>query len=69
MERFSKCAEPLTELLKKGNKWSWTSQCQKAFDNLKNAMMEGPVLGIVDVTKPFVVKTDALDFALGDILL
>ena len=31
--------------------------------------MEGPVLGIVDVTKPFEVETDASDFAPGGVLL
>ncbi|XP_022971652.1 uncharacterized protein LOC111470335 [Cucurbita maxima] len=46
VEGFSKRAELLTELLKEGNKWSWTSRCQEAFDNLKNDMMEEPVLGI-----------------------
>ena len=69
VEGFSKRACPLTELLKKGNKWSWTPRCQEAFDNLKNAIMEGSVLGIVDVTKPFEVETDASNFSLGGVLL
>ena len=69
IEGFSKRAEPLIKLLKKGNKWRWTSRCQDSFDNLKNAMMEGPILGIADVTKPFKVKMDASDFTLGGILL
>ncbi|XP_022987457.1 uncharacterized protein LOC111485000 [Cucurbita maxima] len=66
---FSKRAEPLAELLNKRNKWSWTSRCQEAFDNFKNAMMEGPVLGIADMKKPFEVETDASDFALEGVLL
>ncbi|XP_022929808.1 uncharacterized protein LOC111436304 [Cucurbita moschata] len=45
VEGFSKSAKPLTELLKKGSKWSWTSLCQEAFDKLKNAMMEGQFYG------------------------
>ncbi|KAA0042049.1 reverse transcriptase [Cucumis melo var. makuwa] len=32
-------------------------------------MMEGPVLGIADVTKPFEVETDAFHYALGGVLL
>ncbi|TYK23056.1 reverse transcriptase [Cucumis melo var. makuwa] len=32
-------------------------------------MMEGPLLGIADVTKPFEVETDASDYALGGVLL
>ena len=51
VEGFSKCAGPLTKLLKKGNKWSWTPRYQEAFSNLKNTMMNGLVPGIVDITK------------------
>ncbi|TYK07217.1 polyprotein [Cucumis melo var. makuwa] len=67
--RFSKRVSPLTELLKKNVQWSWTPECQAAFDDLKQAMMEGPVLGIANVTKPFEVETDASDYALGGVLL
>ncbi|KAA0025512.1 RNA-directed DNA polymerase-like protein [Cucumis melo var. makuwa] len=42
---------PLTELLKKDHKWEWTPESQAAFGDLKKAMMEGPVLGIADVSK------------------
>ncbi|KAA0064071.1 uncharacterized protein E6C27_scaffold99G00790 [Cucumis melo var. makuwa] len=49
--------------------WNWDSECQVAFDDLKQAMMEGPLLGIADVTKPFKVETDASDYALGGVLL
>jgi len=69
VEGFSEKARPLTELLKKDHKWSWTPECQAAFEGLKKAMIEGPVLGIADVTKPFEVETDASDFALGGVLL
>ena len=32
-------------------------------------MTRGPVLGLVDVTKPFEIETDASDFALGGVLI
>ncbi|TYK01231.1 reverse transcriptase [Cucumis melo var. makuwa] len=48
---------------------NWDTECQAAFDDLKQAMMEGPLLGIADVTKPFEVETDAIDYALGGVLL
>ena len=32
-------------------------------------MMRGPVLGLVDVTKPFEIEADASDFALGGVLI
>ncbi|KAA0060093.1 uncharacterized protein E6C27_scaffold39G00090 [Cucumis melo var. makuwa] len=69
VEGFSKRASPLTELLKKDVHWNWDPECQAAFDDLKQAMMEGPLLGIADVTKPFEVETDASDYALGGVLL
>ncbi|KAA0047292.1 reverse transcriptase [Cucumis melo var. makuwa] len=42
-----------------------SSECQAAFNGLKQAMMEGPVLGITDVAKPFEVETDVSNYALG----
>ena len=39
------------------------------FEDLKSTMTRGPVLGLVDVTKPFEIETDASDFALGGVLI
>ncbi|KAA0060640.1 uncharacterized protein E6C27_scaffold22G005260 [Cucumis melo var. makuwa] len=69
VEGFSKRVSPLTELLKKDVHWNWDLECQAAFDGLKQALMEGPLLGIADVTKPFEVEIDASDYALGGVLL
>ncbi|KAA0054053.1 reverse transcriptase [Cucumis melo var. makuwa] len=69
VEGFSKRASPLIELLKKDVHWNWDPECQATFDGLKQAMMEGTLLGIADVTKPFEVETDASDYALGGVLL
>jgi hypothetical protein len=33
---FSKIAKPITELLKKGNKYVWSEACDQAFKHLKN---------------------------------
>ena len=40
-----------------------------AFEDLKATMTRGFVLGLVDVTKPFEIETDASDFALGGVLI
>ena len=69
VEGYSRKATPLTELLKKGVTWEWTDECQKAFDELKTTMMKGPVLALLDISKPFEVQTDASNFALGGVLL
>ncbi|KAL2248380.1 UNVERIFIED_CONTAM: Retrovirus-related Pol polyprotein from transposon [Sesamum indicum] len=56
-------------LLKKTETWNWTPQCQVAFDDLKKAMVTDHVLALPDMSKPFVVETDASDFALGGVLM
>ena len=56
-------------MLKKGVTWDWSDRCQGAFKDLKDAMMKDPVLALTDLTKPFEVQTDALDFALDRVLV
>ncbi|KAL0303356.1 UNVERIFIED_CONTAM: Transposon Tf2-11 polyprotein [Sesamum radiatum] len=59
----------MTDLLKKTETWNWTPQCQVSFDNLKRAMVIDPVLALPNMSKSFVVETDASDFALGGVLM
>ncbi|KAL0442643.1 UNVERIFIED_CONTAM: Retrovirus-related Pol polyprotein from transposon [Sesamum latifolium] len=69
VKSYSEIARPMTDLLKKTETWNWTPQCQESFDRLKRAMVTDPVLGLPDMSKPFVVETDASDFALGGVLM
>lgn len=57
------------ELLKKDVSCEWNNECQIAFDELKEAMMNDPILALLDVMKPFEVQTDASDFTLVWVLL
>ena len=66
---YSRIVNPLTELLKKSKGWAWTNKCQKAFDDLKRAMLADPSLIIPNVYKPFDMQTDDLDFAFREVLL
>jgi hypothetical protein len=66
---YSKKVSPLTDLLKKEQKWEWTTECQEAFDKLKQAISSAPVLGLPDFQKPFDVHTDASDRAIGGVLM
>ncbi|XP_052117210.1 uncharacterized protein LOC127747411 [Arachis duranensis] len=66
---YSAEAAPLTDLLKKNHSWEWSKECQKAFDELKAAITEGPVLALPDYSKEFEVHTDAFDYAIGGVLI
>ncbi|XP_042974786.1 uncharacterized protein LOC122306425 [Carya illinoinensis] len=66
---YSTRASPLTDLLKKNRTWEWSLRCQEAFDDLKTANTEEPVLALPDCTKPFEVQSDASDFAIWGVLM
>ncbi|KAJ7958669.1 Retrotransposon protein, putative, Ty3-gypsy subclass [Quillaja saponaria] len=69
VEGYSRKAAPLTELLKKGTVWHWGEPCQIAFEDMKLAMINDPILALLDISKLFEVQTDASDYALGGVLL
>ncbi|KAJ7944105.1 Retrotransposon protein, putative, Ty3-gypsy subclass [Quillaja saponaria] len=69
VEGYSRKAAPLIELLKKGTVWHWGEPCQTAFEDMKLAMINDPVLALPDISKPFKVQTDASNYALGGVLL
>ena len=63
--KFSEIAIPLIKLTKKFAKFEWTTECQSAFEVLKNSLSTIPVLGYPDVNKPYVLYTDASDNCIG----
>ena len=65
---FSRVAQPLHALTRKGVVFAWTQQCQEAFDALKSLLVEAPILVHPDFDKPFVLETDASAQGLGAVL-
>jgi hypothetical protein len=66
---FTKIAKPITELLKKGNKFIWSDACDEAFKNLKKLLTTSPVLVQPDTSKPFDVYCDAFSTGLWGVLM
>src|SRR6185437_12812870 len=56
---FSKIARPMTELLKKGVRFSWDDKCEQAFQTLRKFLTSAPILAQPDITRPFDVYCDA----------
>ena len=65
---FSHIAAPLHELTKKGVKFQWNSQCQDAFDKLKERLVSSPVLAYPKNDLTYILDTDASLFGVGAVL-
>ena len=70
IQNCSAIAAPLTDLTRKSESdiIRWTSECQAAFKNLKQAMASAPVLRPTDYNLPFILQTDASDKGVGAVL-
>ena len=65
IEDFSRKAIPLTELTKKETTFEWTKKHDKAFESLKQACIEPPVLVSFRSNEALRFETDASDLAIG----
>ncbi|KAG7674333.1 hypothetical protein KSW81_006127 [Nannochloris sp. 'desiccata'] len=65
---FATMAAPLTLLTKKNVPFLWTTKQTQALEALKTALSTAPVLKNPEFGKPFVITTDASEFAVGAVL-
>ena len=68
IEGFSRIANPITSLQKKGRKFDWNQKCEESFKKLKTLLTSAPILRIADPHKEFLVCTDACNDGLGGVL-
>lgn len=66
---FSSVAAPLTELLKKGTRFQWTTSEETAFRDLITAITTAPTLILPDPSKPYVITADACGYGIGACLM
>ena len=62
---FAKVAKPLTLLTRQQVKFEWTHNHQTAFEHLKNAIVQAPILHYPNPNKMYIVYTDASDDTCG----
>ncbi|MES9902836.1 MAG: reverse transcriptase domain-containing protein [Sedimenticola sp.] len=65
---FSCIAEPLLALTRKETVFVWSGQCQSAFESLRRALTEYPILCFPNFQDSFVLTTDASNYAVGAVL-
>src|SRR5271156_3241627 len=65
---YGDLTKPLNDLLKKNVQFEWTQERQDIFELLKKKFQESPVLQMPDMTKPFIVESDASKYASGAVL-
>ena len=65
IHRFSHKASPLTDLVGKNVQWRWGEKERLAFQQLKDAITNAPVVRPPDFSQGFTVTTDASDYAIG----
>ena len=68
ISNYSDVSAPISNLLKKTDKFLWTGDAQIAFEKLKQSLVTAPVLANPDFTKPFVSQCDASQTGVGCVL-
>ena len=69
ISHFLVMALPLNELLRKETKFEWSDRREKAFEEIKRALSQDPVLKLPDFNKLFYLATDASKEGLGAVLM
>lgn len=62
---FANTTASLTKLLRKRQPWYWDEAADAAFNQLKEALSNTPVLACPDFKKTFYLQTDSSDYGLG----
>ena len=65
---FAEIAASLHKLTVKSVVFQWTPACQAAFDSLKAAMVNCPILAMPTVEEMYVLDTDASNHSIGAVL-
>jgi len=65
---YGSIASPLTDMLKK-NSYSWSDSARAAFNALKSAVTQAPVLALPNFSKQFTIECNASGLGVGVVLM
>ena len=65
---FATIASPLHRLSEKNKAWTWTDECDQAFNSLKHRLGSAPVLRLPNFSHDFILDVDASGHGLGAVL-
>lgn len=68
IKNFAKLTKPMTSCLKKDRKIIHNAEFINSFETCKNVLINDPILQHPDFTKPFLLTTDASNYAIGAVL-
>ena len=67
-KKFLQGGEDIKKLKTAMNKIKWTSEMEHAFNKVKEELLQNVVLQIANPTKPYTLRVDACDYAIGGVL-
>ncbi|GBM61026.1 Retrovirus-related Pol polyprotein from transposon 297 [Araneus ventricosus] len=68
VKNFSTIARPLHKFTEAKSNFNWTEECEKSFNNLKQALTSSPILTYPRTDKDFILDTDASNEGIGAVL-
>ena len=69
VHKFADKVQLMTDMTRHDSVEKWTAAHTKEFEDIKKALCEAPVLKAPDFSRPFIIHTDASNYALGGTLL
>ena len=68
VQDFAAIARSLHQVTEKTKEFHWNPEAHKAFEQLKDCLTSTPILAFPSMNEPFILYTDASQFAIGAVL-
>ena len=66
---LAECNEPLRQLLRSDNVWSWSDAQDRSFQHVKDTLIAPETLALYDPNRPTIIAADASSTGIGAVLL